>query len=68
MYGPTEWPGAPSRENSGSLLLGQGLFFIVRVLWDRSRGLKEEGEEGLGNREGGFRSLSVIFLLLLLSF
>lgn len=46
-----------SRENSGSLLLGQRLF-IVKVSCDGSCGLKEKREGGLGKREGGFRSLS----------
>ena len=50
--------GALSRENSGSPLLGQG-FFTVWVSCDRPCRLKEKGEGALGNREGGFRSLSV---------
>ena len=49
-----------SRENSGSLLLGQRLF-IVKVSCDGSCGLKEKREGGLGKREGGFKSLSVNF-------
>lgn len=34
---------------------------MVRVSCDRSCLLKEKGEEGLGNRERGFRLLSVNF-------
>ena len=60
MYPPIEWLGALSRENPGSRLLGKG-FFAVRVSCDGPCIFKEKGGGGLGDREGGFRSLSVNF-------
>ena len=44
----------------GSPLWGKG-FFIGRVAHYRSRGLKAKREGSLGNRQGGFKSLSVKF-------
>ena len=43
---------------------GKG-FLILRVLCDRPCSLKKKRKGGLGNREGGFRSLSVNLTILL---